>query len=149
MNYTHETFNSRTNDTCRNMVSCLGPSSLYLLLHLPHQIHFHYQIAPFPLSLQHSTLLINISSMYRRNEYKILVGKPEGRKPLRRMDPRDIVWEDMKCSLGSLRIVNFLTRWTIICFSRTLFHGVCYVIWCVPHTYHKKNLKHFANTSFQ
>jgi hypothetical protein len=32
-----------------------------------------------------------------RNEYKILVGKPEGRKQLGRMDPRDIVWEDAEC----------------------------------------------------
>jgi hypothetical protein len=59
--------------------------------------------------------------MHRRNEYKILVGKLEGRKPLRRMDPRDIAWEDVKCSLG-----------------RTLFHGVCYITGCVPHIYHKK-----------
>jgi hypothetical protein len=44
-------------------------------------------------------LLINTAACIgeMRNEYKILVGKPEGMKTLGKIDPKDIVWEDVEC----------------------------------------------------
>jgi hypothetical protein len=69
-----------------------------------------------------------------RNVYSVLVGKPEGKRPLGRpkrrweeglkMDLRDIGWEDMEC----IHLAQYSDRWRAVVNAvmnlRVLRHGV-------------------------
>jgi hypothetical protein len=81
-----------------------------------------------------------------RNEYKILVGKPEGERPLGR--PRRWWNDNIEMSLKKIRWkvvdwVHFLSSWATLSFSRrTLIHAVtwsftAYVELCKDFTFYR------------